>query len=421
MKEDFLQYVWQHGLFVKKAIYSAEGESISVVKLGVLNRNSGPDFLNAQVRIADYLWAGNIEVHVNASDWYLHNHDVDKNYDNVILHVVWNNDTTIKINDVLLPTLELRQYISNELRDKYQAFFAKKKSWILCENEIAHVPTFSFMYWKEQLFYQRLEEKSKSIELLLVKFKNDWEATLFVLMARGFGLRQNSEAFEAMAASIDFGIIRKIRTKQKTLEALFFGMSHILTSRLNDPYLKELQEEYAWLKKKFRLESSLLSNPTFFRLRPASFPTIRLSQLAMLYASNDNVFNMLMQFETIQELTTALKVCASTYWDTHYNFGKVSTKKTKVLTQSFVELLMINVIIPIKFIYLKQQGKPVEKLIDLMLNLPPEKNSIVRSFKKLKVKANSAFDSQALLQLKNNYCAPQKCLQCAIGHYLLKA
>lgn len=421
MKEDFLQYVWQYGLFDKQKLCTSKGLEIQVIKLGSLNTNAGPDFFNAHLRIADYLWVGNVEIHVNASDWFLHNHDSDDNYKNVILHVVWNNDTAVHINHQEIPTLELRNFISNELLSNYDNFFKSKKSWIICESNIQLVPTFILEHWKERLFFERIDHKASSVKGLLESLQNDWEVTLFVLLAKGFGLKQNSDAFEAMARSFNFSIVRKTGSNVKVLEALFFGMSHLLTTPLNDEYLKVLKADFEYLKRKFDLEPSLLASPTFFRMRPAGFPTIRLSQLAVLYAKSKNLFEALMNAESVNAIERILKVTASSYWNRHYNFGVNSTERKKTLTNSFIQLLIINSIVPLKFVYLKEQGRSLDTLLPLVQALPSEKNNIINSFNELKILSNSAFDSQALLQLKNIYCAPQKCLQCAIGHYLLKS
>jgi hypothetical protein len=366
-------------------------------------------------------WAGNVEIHIKSSDWYLHNHEKDANYDSVILHVVWEHDTEVyRKNNTEIPVLQLKEYISKEEIEKYNAL-VKTKSWIYCENEIATVDDLLFSNWKERLFFERLEKKAIPIEKHLIETTNDWENTLFVMLAKNFGLNINGTSFFEMAKSIPRHVLKKESFDVKNLEALFFGISNLLEEENQDEYYLDLQERWKFIKQKHQLKEVYISPIQFFKLRPDNFPTIRLAQLAHLYHVKHNLFSEIIQATSLEELYSNFKNTTSNYWKNHYNFDKESNSKIKKLSTSFIDLLIINTLIPIKFLYAKANGKEnTEELIDLMSQIKPEKNAIIDKFSFFNVKSKSAFETQSLLQLKNEYCNHKKCLQCTIGLNLLK-
>lgn len=421
MKEDLLHYLWKHKLFFTSQSLTTQGELISVTSVGLHNQNSGPDFFNAQLHIGDQLWAGNVEIHLNSSDWYAHNHEKDSNYDNVILHVVWNHDVEVHNSEnSAIPTLELKNFVSKELLVNYQKLFSKPQKWINCENDIHSVDNFTLKNWYERLYFERLEGKSILILQLLEKTNYDWETVLFQLLARNFGLKVNADAFFGMAQSLDFSIVRKEAKSQSNLESLFLGELTMLDKSTNNQYCNDLKREYEYQRKKYKLAENYQS-VEYFRLRPMNFPTIRISQLASLYHLHQNLFSKLMEINATSEFYELFSVTTSEFWETHYTFEKTSPKRVKKLTNSFIDLLLINTIIPLKFIYQKHLGKLDEsKIIELIAALKPESNSIISKYDSLTIKSKNAFETQALLELKNKYCTPQKCLQCAIGNYVLK-
>ena len=422
MKEDLLHYIWKHKLFFSDALKTAVGEEITVVSTGIHNQNAGPDFFNAQVKIGAQLWAGNVEIHLKSSDWYVHNHEQDANYDNVILHVVWEHDVEIHNSEnSVIPTLELQQFVSKDLLQKYQKLFSKPQKWINCEQDIVKVDDFVFSNWLERLYFERLERKSILIYELLEKTMFDWEAVLFQLLARNFGLKVNADSFFEMASSLDFAVVRKQWSNQQQLESLFFGQLGMLNETIENQYFIDLKNEYLYQQKKYKLDVPTKNTVQYFRLRPTNFPTIRISQLASLYHVHQNLFSKIMQLETVDEIYDLFQVSTAAFWETHYTFEKESPKRVKKLTKSFVDLLLINTIIPLKFVYQKHIGKLDESaILNLIQQLKSEKNSIIDKFNELKIKSINAFETQALLQLKNEYCAPQKCFQCAVGNWLLK-
>lgn len=421
MQEDFLHYVWKHKKFNSQKLLSVNGELITMVKVGQHNMNSGPDFFNAQLSIDGQLWAGNVEIHIKSSDWYVHNHENDSAYDNVILHVVYDYDIDIHRKDnTVIPTLELKKYIDKGLFDSYQNLFQIPHKWINCENEFGTVEDFILNNWLERLYFERLERKSKLIEDMLAQSKNDWEAVLFLLLAKNFGLKVNGDAFLSLSNSFDFAVVRKTQSKLELLEALLFGQAGLLDEPTENIYHQQLKEDYGFLKQKFSLSNSQVERIQFFRLRPPNFPTIRLSQLAMLYHQHHNLFSEVIAANTIKELYKIFKVSTSLFWKDHYTFSKVSKSSKKILTDSFIDLLLINTILPLKFCYAKSKGESVDDIIlSLIQQIDPEKNGIVNTFHTLKPVATSAFQSQAFIQLKTEYCNKNKCLQCAVGNALI--
>lgn len=421
MQEDFLHYIWKHKKIDFSNLKTTKGEDVVISQVGQHNFNSGPDFFNAKIKIGEQLWAGNVEIHLKSSDWFLHNHEQDKAYDNVILHVVWEEDTDVfRKNNSTIPTLELKHCVDTSLLDNYHKLFSKKDTWINCESDFDSVSAFVLDNWLERLYFERLERKSETIDSLLKSSKNDWEAVLFKMLTKNFGLKVNGESFFSLANSIDFSIIRKTQSNQQTMEALFFGQAGLLNDDVETPYHLNLVKEYNFLEHKFNLKNNQVLPLQFFRLRPSNFPTIRLSQLASLYNKHQNLFSKVIQINNRDEFYELFKVSTSEFWKTHYTFNKESKSLTKTVSKSFTDLLLINTILPLKFSYAKQKGEEIDAdVIKLASEISSEKNSIIEAFKKLKKVSDSALQSQSLIQLKTEYCDKNKCLQCAIGNSLI--
>ena len=421
MKEDFLHYLWKFKKFDTLNLKTSNGEEILIVNVGHYLELAGPDFFNAQIIIGDQKWAGNVEIHLKSSDWYVHHHERDVNYENVILHVVWEHDTEIfRKNNSEIPVLELRQYVDTATIANYQSLVSPK-SWIFCEKQLNEIDDFTLKNWQERLFFERLERKSKPIFELLEQTNQDWEAVLFCLLAKNFGLNTNGELFLKIAQSIPFSVIRKESFEVENLEALLLGSAGILDIEKEDTYFKDLKFRYFYLLQKYQLEKNSAEPVQFFKHRPDNFPTIRLSQLANLYHSQQNLFSTISTSNSLATIYKTFGIAVSAYWQTHYQFDKESPKKLKKLSQSFVDLIVINTIIPLQFAYAKSQGKEnSEDLIQLLNEVAPEKNAIMDKFSSFGIQPKNAFESQSLLQLKNEYCNKSRCLECAVGMELLK-
>ncbi|MEO6174574.1 MAG: DUF2851 family protein [Flavobacterium circumlabens] len=421
MKEDFLHYLWKFKKFETLNLQTTQNESLTIIKTGNYLESSGPDFFNAQIIIGNQKWAGNVEMHLKSSDWYIHGHERDVAYENVILHVVWEHDTEIfRQNNTEIPVLVLKDFISPDILNNYNLLMTPK-SWISCEKEIAQINPFVFKNWQERLFFERLERKSKFVFNLLEETNQDWEAVLFCLLAKNFGLNTNGNTFFQIAQSIPFSIIRKESFETENLEALLFGGSGLLDAEKEDVYFTDLKIRYFYLLNKYQLAKTYADPLEFFKHRPDNFPTIRLSQLAALYNKHQNLFSKIVELKSIKKVYELLTVSAGLYWHNHYQFDKESHKKPKVLSKAFIDLIILNTVIPLQFAYAQKRGELVfEDLIDFMKEVAPEKNSIIDKFESFGLISKSAFDTQVLLQLKNEYCNQKACLKCAIGMELLK-
>ncbi|MFN7045594.1 MAG: DUF2851 family protein [Flavobacterium sp.] len=421
MKEDFLHHVWQFKKFDIANLKTTKGESIQILNSGQYLQLAGPDFFNAQLVIGNQKWAGNVEIHLKSSDWYVHNHEKDSNYDSVILHVVWEYDVPVfRKDNSEIPTVELKEYIALSDLHKYQSLVSQK-SWIYCENEIRNVDDFIFKNWQERLFFERLERKSQLVFQLAEASNQDWEAVLFCLLAKNFGLNTNGEMFFKIAKSIPFSVVRKESFSLESLEALLLGQANLLTHDFQDSYAKGLQKSYDYLVQKYQLHEKVVGSVEFFKHRPDNFPTIRLAQLANLYYEKQNLFSKIINCNSVSQLYQIFNVSVSNYWETHYNFDKESSKKMKKLSKSFIGLLVINTIIPLRFAYALSQKKEIaQELIDLAITIPSEQNVIIEKFELLGIRSKNLYESQSLLELKKNYCDNKKCLDCAIGHFILR-
>lgn len=421
MREDFLHYIWKHKKCNIPHLKTTEGYPVAIRSTGIQNTDSGPDFFNAKLRIGEQLWAGNVEIHLKSSDWYAHNHETDKAYDNVILHVVWEHDTDIYRSDnTIIPTLQLKEFISSAILNNYNKLFNKTEKWINCEQDFNQVSDFTLSHWLERLYIERLEQKTEKINQLLKSSNNDWEAVLFKLISKNFGLKVNGEAFLSLAQSFSFKTLRKISDNTKRVEALFFGQANLLEVDTEDSYLRDLKHEYNFLVSKFKLDNSGVLPLKFFRLRPSNFPTIRLSQLASLYASQNSLFSKLIDVNTKEDFYNIFNVGVSPYWENHYNFGKASKPAKRKLSKAFVDLLLINTILPLKFCHSKSLGKENNtEILNIIKQISIEKNSVVEKFNNLKTIGKTALESQSLIQLKTQYCNKHQCLKCAIGNTLI--
>lgn len=420
MQEEFLHHIWYHQVLVPIDLYTTQKESLQILHKGDYTQQAGPDFFNAQIVIGNQKWAGNIEIHIQSSDWYLHHHEQDSNYDNVILHVVWEHDVDVfRKDNTAIPVLQLKDYIPKETLLQYEQL-RRKKSWINCEESITAIPQFIVSHWKERLYLERLEQKVVPILQELEQNAFDWEQTFFLFLAKNFGLNTNGEAFYVLAKSIPFSIVRKERENLMGLEALFFGQANLLSSAPEDIYGKELCSTYSYLKNKYGLQTSA-ANMVFFRLRPDNFPTIRIAQLAMLYHKQESLFAKIIACRTRSEILEILEISVSQYWYTHYNFERDSKPKDKKLSKSFIDLLLVNTIVPMQFAYQQYIKHNFSgDVLDILEQVAPEKNTIIDHFKNIGIDAKNVLESQALIQLKKEYCDANKCLHCAIGLHLLK-
>ena len=423
MKESVLQYVWQHKLFVQHGLTTTTGQTLKVIDVGKLNTDGGPDFFNAKVQIGSTLWAGNVEVHVNSSDWYRHQHDTDEAYQNVILHVVLRADQEVIVNGRRrLPQLELKFPVSIEQRFEELEYSQK---WLPCVDHLHKVPKLLWVSWKNALVYERLSQKVDEIQELLVKSNFHFEEVFFRVLARSFGFSINGPAFDALAATLPRQLVLKNRNSRLQLEALLLGQSGLLFKSYRrfpgDSYLEELSTEYRMQQHKFGLVPIQASRWRWLRLRPENFPEVRIAQLAAMVYDNDHLFASLMENIDIEYWFTLLgKPEVSEYWQYHFQGGIETTRKLHRAGHSSLTSIIINAVIPVAFSFAQYMGdfNLKEQLIVLLEQLPPENNVIIRNWKSSTEVAHAA-DSQALIQLYRKYCEPKNCLRCRIGHAVL--
>jgi hypothetical protein len=419
MNEKLLQYLWNFKVFTHFDFTDTNGDPVEILDFGRWNTDSGPDFLMARIKTKNIILAGNIELHVKSSDWIFHQHSKDPAYQNIILHVVFQNDVDIKdFADQNIPTLELKDYIDRNVFQKYENLL-KENQFIPCEKifNINKIP----IHFHEENLLKKLEQKSLEIEADLQRHKNNYEAVMFHHLAYSFGLTVNALLFKQIAESIDFTIINKIRQNKTQLEALFFGISGWLETPL-DPQMKIWKREFDFLKAKYNIPEIII-RPKFLRLRPPNFPTIRLSQFADLYFQHQNLFSKIISAQNTNSLFEIFKeIQASDYWTDHFNFGKISSiYHPKVLTKDFIELIILNTILPVKYAYHKHQNENInDEILFFYSEIQSEKNSIIKEWKKLGLKTKTSIESQSLIYHFKNYCKAKNCLNCSIGFKILK-
>jgi Protein of unknown function (DUF2851) len=417
MKERLLQYIWQFQYFNKSELTTAEGETLQIINAGTYNTNQGPDFTDAQIKIGDTIWAGSIELHINSAGWKNHKHTGDKNYNNVILHVVWQHDASIALP---FSTLILEDKVSKLLLKKYDELMVAN-SFIPCEKMIHQVNEITWLSWKERLLVERLQNKSAIVFEYLKQNNNHWEETFWWMIAKNFGIKVNSSAFEKIAQSIPINILAKSKNQIHQIESLLLGQAGLLQGEFAEDYPKLLQREYQFYQSKYKLQA--VQVPLFFlRMRPANFPTVRLAQLAMLVHTSLHLFAKIKESASLKEIKALLNVTANDYWHYHYVLDEPTAFKKKNLGTQMIENILINTVAPILFAYgqYHKENNYKDKALQWLLEITNEKNVITKGFTALGIENKNAFDSQALIQLKNEYCSKKRCLDCAVGNALLK-
>jgi hypothetical protein len=416
ISERLLQFIWQFQHFNKAELITSTAETLHIMSPGQINMNQGPDFLDAKIRIGDTTWAGNVELHLKTSDWKKHNHDKDDNYRNVILHVVWEDDGAQNF----IPVLELKQRVPKILLERYENLMIAP-GFVPCEKSIHVARNIIWKSWKERMLAERLLKKSKTVVNYLGQSGYHWEETFWWLIARNFGMKVNADAFEQMARSIPLSILSRHKNQIHQLEALFLGQLNLLRGNFREGYPKMLKKEYKFYKKKYDL-TPIPGIPFFLRMRPGNFPTIRSAQLAMLVHESQHLFSKVKETGSVVEARKYFDLVANDYWHYHYRFDEESPFRQKKPGIDMIDNIIINTVAPMLFAYgqYHKEEKYKQKALKWLEETPAENNSITKNFQRLEVENKTAFDSQALLELKNEYCNKKRCLDCAIGNTILK-
>lgn len=419
--ESFLCYLWKFQL-VNLPLVSVDDKSIIVKNPGIRNTDGGPDFSNALIKIGETIWAGNVEIHGKSSDWIKHNHHHDRKYENVILHVVLEDDLGPNYKNFKpVAVLELKNRFDFKIYSKYQGFL-QNQGWIACENSIHQINELTKIHFLQRLAIERIERKFNLLSVELIKNKSDIELLFYVQLFKSFGFKTNATSFEMLLKSIPLMVLIKHKNELLQIEALLFGQAGMLDQNFTDDYPNKLKTEYTFLKHKYALRPIQVHLWQYLRLRPSNFPTVRIAQLAAILHQNASLFPQIIKAESTTKLLRLFDVSASKYWDNHYHFDKATKRKIKKLGFKAAESILINSVIPILFIYGYRTAKPEQsdKALLFLENLKGENNAIIRQWEYLNLPTNNTLHTQALIELKTQYCDFKKCLECEFGVELLK-
>ena len=428
--EKLLYYIWKYKLFPLRPLQTTDGQPLEVIDPGILNHDAGPDFQNAKVKIGNTIWAGSVEIHQKSSDWFAHGHHEDARYNNVVLHVAEKaNQPVITQDGQTPPQMELE--VPAYLETNYKAL-CHTTDYPRCHRVIPRIDTFTVHSWLNALLCERLEQRAETVARRVKTANGDWEQAFFATLARNFGFGINGDAFEEWARHIPLQAVGHHRDDLFQIEALFLGQAGLLDidtipqkyreEAANDGYYPRLKQEYDYLAHKFSLQPMDAEAWKFLRLRPQNFPHVRISQLARLYYDQRAGFSRLLEAKTIEELHAMLSTHATTYWESHYTFGCPSYKNAKTLTKASLNLIVVNTVVPVLYAYGITHAQDVfrQRALQLLEPIQAENNHITRLWDECGIRAESAADSQALLQLKKEYCDRRYCLHCRFGYEFLK-
>lgn len=421
--EDFLHYVWQFKSFDFNELQTSDGTPLKIIHQGFLNKNSGPDFSNAKIQIGETVWAGNVEIHIKSSDWLKHNHQLDTSYENVVLHVVYDHDVEIKrIDGSVLPVLELKDRISNELINKYETLFLTLTDFP-CIAQIRSVDRLIVDSFLSRTLIERYEEKTIAVFETLSALNGNWDETFYRFMAKNFGFKVNALPFELFAKAIPQNIYSKHKDNPLQIEALVFGSAGFLNNKFQEEYPAKLKKEFDFLQKKYKIKSVEVSVWKFMRMRPQNFPTIRLAQFAGLIVNSNHLFSKILEIKEVSNLRNLFEnLPINEYWKTHYHFKKGVSGVSIQIGKTSIDNILLNTVALFLFAYGKHTATQhyISRAIKLLESLPAEQNAITDKFYQAGVEMENAFASQGILQLKKQYCDKKKCLSCGIGIKILR-
>ncbi len=422
LPEDFLHYLWKFRLFEQRGLQTTKGDQLEIINVGVHNIHSGPDFQNSQIKIANTLWAGNVEIHLRSSDWSRHNHHSDQSYDNVILHVVGKHDQDIfRLDGSLIPTLSLENLLPSKLTEAYLSL-VECMDWIPCGRQITNIDTFHVRSWLYRVGIERLEQKASSVKDVLNQVKGSWDDAFYICLAGNFGFKTNTMPFEMLARSLPRYLLSRYKDRPRQIEALIFGQAGFLQTEYNDDYPRLLAEEFGFLKKKHRLIPLDKHVWKHMRMRPVNFPTTRLAQFAALIIQSNHLFSKILSDRDVNNMLKMFEsLPVNEYWYNHFRFDVSSAKHCPGIGPQSVNNLLINTVAVFLMAYGKETGSTehIARSTALLECLPAETNSLVQRFSEINIKPDNAFFSQSLIQLKKAYCDEKKCLSCGIGTKIL--
>ncbi len=427
--EEFLHFVWQFQYYDASALQTTDGQPLVISKQGFLNSDAGPDFKESKIKIGDIEWNGQVEIHLKSSDWHTHKHQFDKAYDSVILHVVWEADREIlRTDDTFIPQLELKNRVALNLLSSYQDLIRQNLE-VPCQTHTKRIDRLKLQSMVDRVLVERLQRKTRDVEGLLKKYGGDWDATAIHFLIRYFGFKKNEEGFQQLSRRVSYKIMQKIAFDKKDLEAYLMGLAGLLEEESGDFYSKALRERFDYINHKYQLIAAKLPSIPwkFMRMRPANFPTIRLAQLAAIIHQSPRLFTAFTESD-LAALRQLFKCEVSEYWTTHYRFYKEGEKPEKAskgpshIGGKSIDVLLINCVIPLLFAYGRQQGdnELEETALDLLTKLKSETNALTEKLSFLPMQQHTAYESQAFIELYQQYCQPRRCLSCQIGIDLIR-
>lgn len=421
--EDFLHYIWKYRLFRQQILTTTAGLQVEIINTGIHNHNAGPDFENSRIRIGDTIWAGNTEIHLRSSDWERHKHHSDRAYNNVILHVVYICDTEVfRENGSSVQQLCIKNLIPETVIENYEQLMAGL-NWIPCEKQIHLIDPFHIKSWLSRVLIERLQHKSESLKDILKEYKGSWNEGFYVMLARNFGFKTNALPFEMLARSLPQQTLSKHKNNALQIEALVFGQAGFLEQKFTDHYPLQLKREYVFLKKKYSLQPVDHFTWKYMRLRPTNFPGVRLAQFAALIFKSNHLFSRILELKSAADISNMFAdLPMNSYWNTHYRFDIISEESVKQIGNQSINNILINTVAVSLFAFGRHTAQQifVDRAIELLENIPAESNNVINRFNQIGFKPENADHTQALIQLKQAYCDPKKCLHCGIGIKLLK-
>lgn len=424
VNESFLHYLWQCQYFDKKELKTTAQEAISILKPGLLNTDAGPDFSQAKIKIGEIDWAGSVEIHIQSSGWVQHGHQHDRAYENVVLHVVWEDDKPVyRTDNTRMPTIVLKGRVDEKLIREYKKLIASA-SVIPCQSSFKEIDNLIKISMVDKALMKRLETKASHVQLLVAQNNGDWEEATYQLLAANFGFKVNKEPFLQLAKSLPYKIVQKHRHNLVQLEALLFGQAGFLVAKNKDEYITKLFDEYQFLSTKYSLQPSQMNVAQwkFLRLRPSNFPTLRIAQFASLLYAHENIFSHLIEAMAPKEWEKFFEITPSAYWQTHYRLGKKAAGLVYNFGDDSSHVVIINSVVPLLVAYgkAKDDWSLVDKAVNILQHLPTEKNKILRLWKEVGYSSKTAGDSQGMIELYQGFCQQRQCLNCAIGSAILK-
>jgi len=424
MQEDFLQFIWKHQYFNRESLKTTNDEDINIFNQGIHNFDAGPDFIEGRLTVGELTWTGHIEIHRRSSEWKQHGHHLDSAYNNVVLHVVWDdNEKILRQDGTPIPTLELKDRVDKDLVHRYYNLIGGGED-IVCSSKIGKVDHIVKVGMIEKALISRISKKALAIQDIVDSCSGDWDQAAYRLLVMNFGFKTNKDAFHQLSRVVPLKVLLKNSDRTFRVEALLFGQAGFLAGRSSDQYQMDLKNEFIYLKHKYSLKDNVLNLAIwkFGRLRPPNFPPNRIAQLSALIHSMKNIFSVMISTDSIQILRQLMAASPGDYWQTHYRFGEETKPKTSQLGKASIDVLIINTAIPLLAAYAKYTGDQIymERAISLIQMIAPESNKITRAWKSVGLEAISSADSQGMIELFNSYCLKKKCLSCNIGTSLLR-